>query len=153
MATKDLRSLGATQYRIRQVRQLQKDLPDINNLIWETSTEEVTQYELGGLSDEDIITEFKHQTQFDNINDFLKSRLNQIKMEKETVEMTGRTLNFIENLADYQAALPDYTTDEIMAMSKQERIEALYDAYYEQYGSYPHDSDETYLLNSLTRET
>lgn len=153
MARKDLKAAGVTDYRIRQLRATQKDLPNINNIVWETSAEEVTQYELGGLSDEDILIEYRNQTQFDNINDFLKFRLNSIRMEKETIEMTGRTLNFIKELPDYEAALPEYTTEEIMQMSKKERLNALYDAYYEAYGSYPTDSDEYYLVEALTSET
>ena len=150
MARKDLRALGATDYRIRQLRATQKELPKINSLIWETSAEEISQYELGGLSDEDIITEFRHQTQFDNINDFLKFRLNNIRMERETAELTGRTLNFMQNLPDYTAALPQYTEEEIMRMTKKERLDALYDAYHEAYGSYPTDSDEYYLVEALS---
>lgn len=153
MARKDLKAAGVSDYRIRQLRVMQKQLPNINNLVWETSAEEVTQYELGGLSDEDILVEFRHQTEFDNINDFLKTRLSSIKIEKETIEITGRTINFIKNLPDYEAALPEYTIEEIIHMSKKERLNALYDAYREAYGTYPTDSDEYYLVEALTSET
>lgn len=151
MARRDLKAVGVTDYRIRQLRAIQKELPNINSLVWETSAEEISQYELGGLSDDDILVEFKNQTQFNNINDFLKFRINNIRMEQDTIETTGRTLNFINNLADYEAALPQYTTEEIMNMSKKERLNALYDAYHEAYGSYPTDSDEYYLIEALTR--
>lgn len=144
-----LKDLGATEYRIKTLRVTQKELPEINELIYETSLEEVTAYELGGLTDEDILVEFKHQNQFSNINDFIKARINNIKAEKQTVEQTGRTLNFINNLADYEAALPNYTAEEIMNMSRQERIGALAQAFHDIYGTWSKDSDEVYLLNAI----
>lgn len=150
MASKDLKAAGVTNYRLRQLRAVQKRLPDINNMVWETSAEEVTQYELGGLSDEDILVEYANQTRFDNINDFLKFRLNNIKMEEQTIGLTGRTLNFIENLDDYTSALPQYTPEEIMHMTKKERLDALYEAFHDIHGSYPTDSDEYYLVQALT---
>ena len=111
MTHKELREHGLSEYRIRQIRKIQKELPEINELIYQTSFEELTAYDLGNFSDQDIIVRFQNQTQFDNINDFVKGQIANIRTEAQVAEETGRTLNFIENLPDYEAALPNYSTE------------------------------------------
>lgn len=149
MTHKELREHGLNEYRIKQLRATQKELSNINALIYETSTTELTAYDLGNLNDEDIIVQFENQEQFDDINDFVRARINNIRAEKETVEQTGHTLNFIQNLPDYEAALKDYTREEILQMSKQERLAALQSAYKDIFGKYADGSDEEALIRAL----
>lgn len=149
MTHKELREHGLSEYRIRQIREIQKELPEINELIYQTSSEELTAYDLGNFSDQDIIVRFQNQSQFDNINDFVKAQIANIRTEAQVAEETGHTLYFIENLPDYEAALPNYSTEEILQMSKQERQEALMVRYKEVFGTYPDGSDEAILLSAL----
>lgn len=149
MTHKELMSHGLSEYRIRQIREIQKELPDINELVYQVSSEELTAYDLGNFTDRDIIVKFQNQTEFDNINDFVKAQIANIRTEKQVAEETGHSLYFIQNLSDYTAALPDYSTEEILQMSKKERQEALMVAYYERFGSFPDGSDEETLIRAL----
>lgn len=149
MTHKELREHGLSEYRIRQIREIQKELPEINELIYKTSSEELTVYDLGNFSDKDIVVRFQNQTQFDNINDFVKAQIANIRTEAQVAEETGHTLYFIENLPDYEAALPNYSTEEILQMSKKERQEALMVRYKEVFGTYPDGSDESALIRAL----
>ena len=146
MTHKELRQLGLSEYRIKQLRRVQKDLPDINELVYQTSQEELTTYNLGGLSDEDIIIRFKNQEEFDNINDFLKVTIANIYMERDVIEQTGRTLNFMQNIQDIQTALPDYSPDDILIMSRQDLISALQSRFKEITGYWYQDGSDPALL-------
>lgn len=146
MTHKELRQFGLSEYRIKQLRRVQKDLPDINELVYQTSQEELTTYNLGGLSDEDIIIRFKNQEEFDNINDFLKVTIANIYMERDTIEQTGRTLNFMQNIQDIQTALPDYSPDDILIMSRQDLINALQSRFKEITGYWYQDGYDPVLL-------
>lgn len=131
MTHKELREHGLSEYRIRQIREIQKELPEINELIYQTSSEELTAYDLGNFSDEDIIVRFQNQTQFDNINDFVKAQIANIRTEAQVAEETGRTLNYINSISEIKQALPNYDSDEIFEMSRKELIEALQARYKE----------------------
>lgn len=149
MTHKELQNIGLNTYTIRLLRQTQKQMPNYNEIVYKASENEFTQYDLGFLTDEDIIVQYQNQEQFYNINDFIKARLHNIKSEVQTVEMTGHTLGFINNLHQYEIALKDYTTNQILNMSKQERVQALKDTYYSLFNYYPDHSDENQLISEI----
>lgn len=154
MTHKELRELGVSEYRIKQLRRAQRDLPNINELVYQTSQEELTTYNLGGLSDEDILIRFQNQEEFDNINDFLKATIANVYMEREVIEQTGRTLNFIQNIQDVQTALPDYTPNDILNMTRQDLIGALQARYKEITGYWYQDgSDPAILIDMINSAT
>lgn len=150
MTHKELREHGLSEYRIRQIREIQKELPEINELIYQTSSEELTAYDLGNFSDQDIIVRFQNQTQFDNINDFVKAQIANIRTEAQVVEETGRTLNYINSISEIKQALPNYDSDEIFKMSREELIEALQVRYKELTGYWFQDgSDPTVIIMQI----
>lgn len=146
MTHKELREHGLSEYRIRQIREIQKELPEINELIYKTSSEELTAYDFGNFSDQDIIVRFQNQTQFDNINDFVKAQIANIRTEAQVAEETGRTLNYINSISEIKQALPNYDNDEIFKMSRKELIEALQVRYKELTGYWFQDGSDPAVI-------
>ena len=146
MTHKELREHGLSEYRIRQIREIQKELPEINELIYQTSSEELTAYDLGNFSDQDIIIRFQNQTEFDNINDFVKAQIANIRTEAQVAEETGRTLNYINSISEIKQALPNYDNDEIFKMSRKELIEALQVRYKELTGYWFQDGSDPAVI-------
>ena len=149
MTHKELQNIGVKPWTIRLLRETQKALPSYNEIVYKASENEFTQYDLGYMTDEDILIQYQNQEQFMNINDFIKARIKDIKSEVETAEMTGHSLNFIKNLNSYQRALDDYSTEQILNMSRQERVQALKEKYYSLFGYYPDHSDENTLISEI----
>ena len=146
MTHKELREHGLSEYRIRQIRKIQKELPEINELIYQTSSEELTAYDLGNFSDKDIIIRFQNQSQFDNINDFVKAQIANIRTEAQVAKETGRTLNYINSISEIKQALPNYDNDEIFKMSRKELIEALQVRYKELTGYWFQDGSDPAVI-------
>lgn len=150
MNRKDLENRGLTKYTINKLREIQKEMPSINELIYNTSGNEINQYDLGYMNEAELIKQFEEQDLITDINKFIMERIRNVRMEEQTVEMTGHTLKFFNELQDYELALPNYTREQILEMTKQERLNALRTAYKEEYGIYPEGSDEAHIIGSLT---